>query len=361
MALPGIIPIIIKNIPLILAGISGIGFVIAFHEFGHFLFGKLFGVHIPNFSIGFGPKLLSTKIGSTTFSLSAIPLGGYVEAESGTYGKKETGTIAALAYWQKLAIIVGGIFFNLIFAYTVFVALSITGIPGNPFFVGTGTHLVQKIEQNSAAQKAGIQIGDKIIKINNIVTEKKIGTLLETLREYPNQTVQLTVQRNNSEIIIPATLEAKTIKGKEVGSLGVHFGFESTPAVGFMQALYQAWDLTISIVKNTIEGFSRVFKKRSTDGLAGPLMMISLTAQTAGHSVGLFFLLLAVVSISLAVLNIIPLPILDGGQAVTYTIEALLRRPIKDKTLEIVHMTCWVLMLGLFLYLTFKDAVAMWF
>jgi regulator of sigma E protease len=361
MALTQIFSFGLKNIPLVIAGIGGIGFVIAFHEFGHFLFGKLFGVNIPNFSVGFGPKLMSKKIGTTTFSLSAIPLGGYVEAESGTYGKNEPGTIAALAYWKKMAIIGGGILFNLIFSYFVFVGLSVTGIPGNPFFVGTGTHLVQKIEKNSAAEKAGLQAGDKIIKINEIATEKQIGLLLETLRKHPNQIVQLTVKRDEAEKIVTAHIGSKEFKGKQIGSLGVHFGFEATPPVSLSKAFCQAYTLTSSIVKNSITGFGRAFSKRSTDGLAGPLMMISLTAQTAGHSAGLFLLLLAVVSISLAVLNIIPLPILDGGQAVTYTLETLLRRPIKEKTLEIVHMTCWVLMLGLFLYLTFKDVVAMWF
>lgn len=171
----------------------------------------------------------------------------------------------------------------------------------------------------------------------------------------------MTIERDEKTEVITAHIGSKKVKGKQVGSLGVHFGFEATPPVPFFQALRQGFAISWSIIKNTAFGFSRAFSQRSTDGLAGPLMMISLSVKTAGHSNALFFLFLAFVSISLAVLNLIPLPILDGGQAVTYSVEALLRRPIRDKTLEYIHYTCWLLMLTLFLYLTFKDALAMLF
>lgn len=121
MALFGVLHFVVNHFFAIAAGIVGVGFVIAFHEFGHFLFGKLFGVNIPAFSIGFGPRIISKKIGTTTFSLSAIPIGGYVEAEAGTYGDTKPGSIAALAYWKKMAIIVGGILLTLFF-HTLFLS-----------------------------------------------------------------------------------------------------------------------------------------------------------------------------------------------------------------------------------------------
>ncbi len=361
MVLTGALTFLVKNFFSIVAGILGVGFVVAFHEFGHFIFGKLFGVNIPSFSIGFGPKVISKKIGTTTFSISAIPLGGYVEAEVGDYAKPKPGSIASIAYWKKMAIIGGGILFNLIFAYAVFVGLSLTGVPGNPFFTGHGNHIVQKVVKDSAAAKAGIQAGDKIVAINCTPTKENLRGLLETLQNSPDKTVTLKLEHDGKERTVEATIGAKTVKGKEVGSLGVHFGFEATPPVPFGKALKQGFTICWAIIKNTVSGFSRAFSKRSADGLAGPLMMISLSVQTAGHSAALFFLFLAFVSISLAVLNVIPLPILDGGQAVTYTIEAIMQRPIRDKTLEYVHYTCWIMMLTLFLYLTFKDVITMWF
>jgi len=360
MALLEIIHFCMKNFFPLIIGLFGVGFVIAFHEFGHFIFGKLFGVSIPTFSIGFGPQLIKQKIGSTSFSLSLIPMGGYVEAEVGDYSNPKPGTIAAIAYWQKMLIIIGGIACNFIFAYLVFVGLSMTGIPSNPFFAGENKHRIEKIEAGSSAEIAGIQPGDRILKIADMSLESDLKQLLETLKGLANTDTVLTIERNGEILEKPITIGSRTVKDKEIGSLGVQFGFESTPAVGFMQALQQGFTITKTITINTIAGFSRVFAQRSTDGLAGPLMMISLSVQTAGHSTALFFLFLAFISISLGVLNLIPLPILDGGQAVTYTLEALLGRSLHEKTLEYVHYTCWIVMLLLFAYLTFKDVIAMW-
>ena len=120
MALLQTLQSLVFNAPSIITGIIGIGFVIAFHEFGHFIFGKLFGVSIPEFSIGFGPRLISKKIGDILFSLSLIPVGGYVAAETGDPINPKPNTIEAKPYWQKMTIIGGGILFNLIFAYAVF-------------------------------------------------------------------------------------------------------------------------------------------------------------------------------------------------------------------------------------------------
>ena len=352
---------IIKNSFSIITGIFGIGFIIAFHEFGHFIFGKLFGVNIPSFSIGFGPKLLTTKIGSTDFSISAVPLGGYVEAEVGNYNNPQPGTIAGIAYWKKMTIIGGGILFNLIFAYAVFVGLSLTGIPGNPFYTKGGVHAIEKVEPNSAAQQHGIIAGDKITAINGTNTKNDLRALLTIVKNIPNQKAEITVERDGKEYNIYAVIGSKTVKGKEIGSLGAQFSFAQTPPVDFRTALQQAFEMTVSLIKSTANGFLGALTKRSTDGLAGPLMMISMTAQTASHSVKLFLLLLGLISVSLAVLNLIPLPILDGGQAVTYTIEAIRQKPLSEQTLEYVHYTCWLLMLTLFVYLTFKDVIAMWF
>jgi regulator of sigma E protease len=123
-----------KSIIFIAIGIFGVGFIIAFHELGHFLFCKLFGIKVPSFSIGMGPKLISRKIGSTEYSISAIPLGGYVElaqasddssAKGGSYFENKP-------YWQKMLVMGGGIMFNMIFAYSVLISLYFFGMPNTP-------------------------------------------------------------------------------------------------------------------------------------------------------------------------------------------------------------------------------------
>ena len=125
-----------------MAGLIGINFVVGIHEFGHFLFCKFFKIRTPTFSFGFGPYLASKKIGDTTFALSSIPLGGYVEiagsAEMGQGDQKEahardTGSFAIKPYWQKLLVMIGGIVFNLIFAYAALIFLFMIGLPKTEF------------------------------------------------------------------------------------------------------------------------------------------------------------------------------------------------------------------------------------
>lgn len=361
MAIVQSLQFVLSNAPSIIMGIFGIGFVIAFHEFGHFIFGKFFGVRIPEFSIGFGPKLISKKIGDTLFSLSLIPVGGYVAAETGDPKDPKPHTIEAKPYWQKMSIIGGGILFNLIFAYIVFFGLSITGIPGNPFLANQSNHKVELVQPDSAAFKGGLKKNDHIIAINDINVEKKIGTLLTEIRNLPRKKATLTIERDGKEKTLHITIDSKTNKGKAIGSLGVQFGFDSIPGVPFREAFSKAKELLCSLIYSTFNGFKSAFTNRSADGFAGPLMMISLSAQTAAQSIPLFLLLLAFISVSLAVLNILPLPILDGGQALTYTIEAIIRKPINDSIKEKIHSFCWLFMLSLFLYLTFKDVINLWF
>ncbi len=346
MVLPNI------NVFSLAMGIMGIGFVIAFHEFGHFLFGKLFGVSIPSFSIGFGPRIFTKKIGSTEFSVSLIPIGGYVEAETGDYANPQPGTIAAIPYWQKMTIIAGGIFFNLIFAYCALVGLAATGLPANVLSGNTSPHTIKAVENESAAQKAGLHEGDKIIAFNETSVSNDLSALLTLLRQSPNTLVNLTIERAGQQEIIPTLLGERTVGDKKMGMLGTEFSFEPIP---FSQALVQGFKITGDLIKNTFMSFGRMFSERSTEGLAGPVMMIAFSSEAAGKSLTSFFMLLALISISLAVINTFPLPILDGGQALTYTLEALLRRPLPEKTLEYIHYASWLLMIALFLLLTFKD------
>ena len=349
---------LLKNIPFIAIGIFSVGFIIAFHEFGHFIFARLFGVSIPSFSIGFGPKLFKKNIKNTEFSLSLIPIGGYVEAETGDSYNPAPNTINAKPYWQKMCIIIGGIFCNLIFSYIIFFGISLYGIKENNFFPQSGSYQLHTIANDSAAQKAGLLPGDHILKFNDIDVSHNLSLFLREIIEHPDQTVTITLNRNEETLTIPVTLSHKENGSTTVGSLGINkFCFETIPGVTWRQAFVQAASLTQITLKNTFSAFTGALKERSTETLSGPLMMISVVTNSIKTDPIFFLLLLAFISIGLAVLNMFPLPILDGGQALTYTIEALIRRPLPEKLKEYVHIGCWFLMMGLFIYLTFKDVI----
>ncbi len=347
----------IQNFPYILAGIAGVGAVIAFHELGHFLFCKLFNVHAPSFSIGFGPQILKKKIGETTFSLSLIPVGGYVEIEMGqTEGINKNRTIDNKSYLQKMCIAWGGIIFNLIFAYVCLVGLSMSGIPSNPFLMHQGSYSIKKIIPESPAQKAGIISGDKLLTVNGINVSEHINTLFQALEPLANKETIVTLQRNGEVKTFTLTLGSRKIKDKEYGVLGIEeFLFPSLKPVSFFKAFHQAFTITKELVSSTAHSLANAFKKRSAEGFSGPLMMISLTIASAGQGIKLFLIFLTVISITLGVLNVIPLPILDGGRILTFTIEAIIRRPLPEKIVVATHYATWILMIFLFIYLTIKD------
>ena len=205
---------LIKNALFIFVGIIGIGFLIGFHEFGHFIFCKIFKISTPSFSIGMGPQLIKRKIGETTFSISAIPLGGYVEiagmAEVGQGDQKEAGrrdrySFASKPYYQKLLVLSGGILFNLIFAYIVFIALFMFGMPKTPIlFPEDVPAVIETIRPGSAAEKYQLKVNDKITAINN-QSINSVTELNKKLQELPDQNINLTVERQGQPINLEVT------------------------------------------------------------------------------------------------------------------------------------------------------------
>lgn len=343
----------------------GIGFLIGFHEFGHFIFCKIFGIKTPSFSIGFGPKIFSRKIDGTEFILSAIPLGGFVEiagaAEMGQGEQKDahstaSDSFATKPYYQKFLVMMGGILCNLLFAYTAFIFLSLVGIPKTALMHPVnGTTQVKFIEPESAAAQAFIQEGDVITKLNNVDVQNKMPLLIETAHGLANQLVPVTLLRDGVPVDLMITLDAKEINGTTVGSLGLEFDLAALPPQSFFAAIKQGIWLTNSWIAQTVNGFLSMFKKRDLKGVGGPVVIISMLTKGATTSLKIFIILLAIISINLAILNLIPLPILDGGQLLFYTIEAIIGRPLPIKVREYIHIASWLLVLGLVLYLSVFD------
>ena len=335
------------------------GFLIGFHELGHFLFAKLFKIRTPSFSIGFGPKIISKKIGETEFSFSAIPFGGYVEiagaAEVGQGDQKEAhatdeGSFAVKPFYQKLLVMLGGILFNLIFAYAAFVFLFMTGIPKTPLMQKP---IISTIQKDSAAEKYDLHVGDKIVAIQHTNIDNSIQKLQTLLLPLANQEAVLTVERDGAMIEKQMIIGEKNMNGTSMGALGVEFDSTETPAQPFLEAVKQGIAATNLWIKNTIIGFTHI--KKTYGEIAGPVMIVAMTTKAASTGMKIFLLLLAIISINLAVLNLIPLPILDGGQILFYSIEALIRRPLPIKVREYIHIATWLMFIALFLYLSAKD------
>lgn len=362
-----------RNVFFIFTGILGIGFLIGFHELGHFLFCKLFNISTPSFSIGMGPQLIKKKIGETTFSLSALPLGGYVEiagmAEVGQGDQKEAGrrdnqSFAAKPYYQKLLVLSGGIIFNLLFAYAAFIFLFMTGIPKTPMlFKDEIKPIIGAISAGSAAEKYNLKVNDKILSINN----KPMSNILEfgkELKNYPNQKINLLIERDGKQMDLEVVPGSKTENNKEVGFLGI--GYDMGPVSELApQSYFESFKSGIAAtnlcIYLTFDAFRSMFKQRSIEGVGGPLLVISETIKGIQKGGKIFLILLAFISVNLAILNLIPVPIMDGGQILFTTIEAIIRRSIPDNIKLVIHYICWIGILLLAAYLSFTDIKKIFF
>jgi regulator of sigma E protease len=345
----------------ILLGIFGMGFLIGFHELGHFLFAKLFKIRIPSFSLGFGPRLLTKKIGETEFCLSAIPFGGYVEiagaAEVGQGDQKEAfatdeGSFATKPFYQKLCVMLGGIFFNLMFAYVTMIILFMTGMPKTPLMPNP---VISAIHSKSAAENSELHIGDRIISIN----EEKIGHNLQQIQQIvqPLALKQATIiiERDGEQFTKTIIIGSRETETEKIGVLGVEFDSLPTPAHSFAEAFVLGIATCNRWIKETFAGFSHLCSKKGIKQIGGPVMIMAMTVKSAAEGWQIFLILLALISINLAVLNVIPLPILDGGQILFYSIEALIRRPIPHKVREYIHVATAIMFIILFIYLTIND------
>jgi regulator of sigma E protease len=362
---------LMKNLFFIAVGLAGIGLLITVHEFGHFIFAKIFKVSTPSFSIGFGPRLLQRKIGDTTFAFSAIPLGGYVEmagaaevgqGEQEQAHRKDRYSFAAKPYYQKLLIMSGGILFNILFAYIVLIGLFATGIPKTPLlYPKTGIPIVESVKSASAAAKAGLQSGDRVIAVRNGDELVPIATLEQLLNqiEPTAENTTIRIERKGLEQDLVITFDKQQAAAKKGESPSVIFQQIDIPGRSFSQAVREGIRTTHQIIRQTFLAFKGLFTQRSMANVGGPLMVISQTIKGAERGTKIFLLLLAFISVNLAVLNLFPLPILDGGQIFFYTIEALIGRPLPEQAKLYIHYASWFLVLGLALYLSVKDLARM--
>lgn len=339
-------------------GIFGIGFVIGFHEFGHLIFCKLFNIEAPSFSIGFGPQLISKKIGETLFSISAIPLGGYVEIAGAS---EEQGPITQRSFmrkpwYQKMLVMIGGISFNVIFSYIALSLLFMFGMPPSPitYPLNTTTTIVA-LQPDSPASIAGITPGD-ILLASNDKPVTKAQSFIEDVVEHPDMPFSLLLEREKGkqETILVRT-KSKHVNGKTVGTLGIIFDMKQLEPLSIFDSFKRAAFMTKDMIKSTFYAYKNIIAKTDMSQVGGPIMIISQTINGARKGMGILLLFLAYISITLAVLNLIPLPILDGGQMLFYTIEAIIRRPIPFSVRYYIHVATWLSFMLLIVYLSIKD------
>ena len=336
-----------------LYGILCLFFLIIFHEFGHFLAAKLFGVKVESFSVGFGPILLHKKIRGTDYRLSLIPLGGYCGMKGENdfrnaieQNLKEVGGDSDSLYGvhpiKRAAIGFAGPFFNFIFAIICFSLIN--GIGYTYYSYSNKIILADELYENSctAARDGGILTGDIITKINGKDIED-FSQIIEYVSVCPDEDIKITVNRNGS--LLDFTVHSELDKETGTGKIGVAADTENllechTPEYNFFQSIGHGFTNTFEYIGITFKSIAILFKgvdlKNAVGGPARVTEMLGSTAKdgfSAGFKVGFISVaqIMAIISISLFIMNLLPVPVLDGGLILIALIETVSRRKVPPK------------------------------
>jgi len=346
-----------------------LGLLIFVHEFGHFVWAKFFGVKVLKFSLGFGPKLISRQYGETEYLISAFPLGGYVKmfgenpgelAEEKLSPGELKRSFATRPVWQRFIIVAGGPLFNLIFA--VFLFFLIVLVAGMPQPVDTTT--IGGVGQDTPAAEAGLQTGDTILAIDGKETRlwEDVSMLI---KDSGGREVVLTVKREGRTLeiaVTPRMEKTKNIFGEEVGErymVGIARSEEVTyEKVGFIRALQAGVSQTWSWMYLTVMGLVKIIQKVvPASELGGPILIAQIAGERMAAGWVNFLYFMGVLSVNLGILNLLPIPILDGGHLVFFSVEAILRKPLNMRTMEIMQQIGLVLLGTLMIFVFYNDLV----
>jgi regulator of sigma E protease len=340
-----------------------LGMIILAHEFGHFIVAKMVGVRVLKFSLGFGPRILWKKFGDTEYQLSLLPLGGYVKplGEAPDDPVSEEDKPFALNHqsiFKRFAVLFAGSLFNLIFATLIFTFIYIIGTPMLIPRVG-------EVLEDSPAKKAGIETGD-IIKSVNGKSIELWTELIDIVEKSNGSNMILQIQRDNKiyeTSLTPVAADAKDMFGesKKTYRIGISSSASEdsfikkryNPAIAFWKGMED----TCKWTKFTLLGFGILIKnpvERRQD-IGGPILIGKLAGDFASAGFISFALLMAMISVNIGVLNLLPIPILDGGHIFFLFLEAIKGSPVNIKKIQIAQQIGLALLLMLMAFVFYND------
>lgn len=338
-----------------------LGVLIFVHELGHFIFAKLSGVRVLKFSLGFGPKIFGRKIGDTEYMVSAVPLGGYVKmlGEEPDEELKEEDKKQAYNYQsvkKRMGIVFAGPVFNLIFAVLLFAVIFSVGMPVLVSEVGD-------VVKDSPAQRSGLLTGDEIVSIND-ADVKRWDELSNVIHDSPGKKITLRIKRREETFTIEVTPERKKVPNifgeeKEIGLIGITpsgktiIKKEPLPDAVIM-AVQKTYEITALTILGIIKLIQRVIPAKT---IGGPILILQMAGEQASAGFMNFFVFMAVISINLGILNILPIPVLDGGHILFLSIEGIRGKPLKEKTMMIVQRVGMALIIALMTFAIYNDVL----
>ncbi len=358
---------------IFLAFICALGPLVFFHELGHYLVARMFGIPAETFSIGFGREIFGwTDKQGTRWKVAWLPLGGYVKFLGDMSPASNPGDLEQIPpelrhrafqvrpIWQRFLVVLAGPAANFLLAILIFAAFFMTlGAPR--------TNIVGDIESGSAAAEAGLRPGDRILEVAGQGTPS-FEDIRSVVLLRPDQTVPLRFERDGTVRVIQVRLRSDTVTdpfGQKFtrGLLGVY------PTTGVLQrlpvyeAVPEAATYTLRITRSMIDGLGQIVTgKRGTEDVGGPIKIAQIAGQQASLGALPFVQLLALFSINLGFINLLPVPMLDGGHLFFYTVEAVRRRPLSARALDWAFRGGLAVILALVVFTTLNDlgSIGLW-
>ena len=344
----------------VLTSITVLGFLIFFHEMGHFLAAIVQGIYVDGFSIGFGPSIIQKKYKKITYSLRAFPLGGFVsfpDEDQNNIDPKDPNLLKNRPIIQRVIVISAGVFANLVLAYAILIInVTTLGIPYDP---QPGV-LVLATQPGKAAFKAGLETGDKIIKIDgNLlgVGDQAVSSLVKRIQNSYEEQILIEIERDGTYQDLKLT--PTNIEGR--GTIGAQLQPNIKKETKKIKSIAELFNYTnkefSSLLIKTIQGYKGLITNFSSTAkqLSGPVKIVEIGAQLSEQGGTGILLFAALISINLAVLNSLPLPLLDGGQLVFTLIEGLRGKPVPLKIQIAVTQSSFFLLVGLSVLLIIRD------
>ena len=333
-----------------------LGVLVIAHEAGHFLAAKAFGIRVERFSVGFPPRLFGKQIGETDYCVSAVPLGGYVKLSGmidesmDTEGVKgEPWEFMSKPVWVRMLVLFAGPLANVLFAYLVFTtSIFITGIPQ------ISEPVVGRVMENMPAQTAGLQPGDRIVRIDGA----PIATwddLIRIIHDAPDK--PLTVEWERAGAPMSAQITPKLDKMLGYGLIGIAATEQVSVRPGLFKGLALGGESTWNWIKIMFRGIGMLFTREVSfkEGLAGPVRIAQMTGETVKAGFGSLVMFMALLSLNLGIINLFPIPALDGGHLLLLAYEGVTRKPISTKVRLVAQQIGMALLLALMLFVIFND------
>lgn len=339
-----------------------LSFLVFFHELGHFIVARICGVKVEVFSIGFGKKLVSWRFEQTEYALSMIPLGGYVKLKGQDDSDPKLKNYEADSYlskspWQRIAILLAGPFFNLFLAFLLYMAVGLLGKVSLLPVVG-------EVKENYPAVKAGIKAGDRILAINgkDIKTWEELDSMIiESQGE-----LELQIQRGQGELkeslsvrVLPMEQEAQNIFRENITRKII--GISSAGAVGMVH--YKGLDSIIFGIDESIKASTLIAQSIiklisgvvPSSEVGGVVSIVSVIGSASSSGLTHLLWLTALISVNLGILNLLPIPALDGGHIIFNLYEVIMRKAPSENVMYYLTLCGWAVLLGLMLLGLYND------